>query len=246
MKTKNTESKIANEKALVELVKNVTASEKELAFATLFGVYKPLILQKLMIGVFYDKETAKDLMMDVFMKVNSKINSYNPDEAAFSTWIYTIARNRLIDFKRSEKYEVLSVEDLDRSGNDSENTTESFSFQIADTSITSTGFDASVKKERATLVREAINAIKNETIREVINLRFIEDISYDEIVLKVNLPLGSIKAYVNRGKEFIESYLLKHSSDFNDDKLRKEKRLWEIRIAKEEAEEAKLKLKLEK
>ncbi|GIV43861.1 MAG: RNA polymerase sigma24 factor [Bacteroidia bacterium] len=204
---KVTISQTEKDRANVAVILNSSnKNEVETAFNNIFKDYKAGILQKMMLGVKLNKEVAKDLMMDVFMKVHCNIKSYNPDEAAFSTWIYTIANNRLIDYKRTEKYEVLSIEDLSVAGGEDREET-SFAFQIADNYRNNNGYDKMVSDERATLANNAIASIKNEVVRECVRLRFIEELSYEEIVEKTNVPLGSVKAYVNRGKDEMRKFV---------------------------------------
>lgn len=214
MKTKEKLSAIDQDKALVAVIMSGNASEKETAFAQIFKKYKPLILQKMSLGVHFDKELAQDLLMDVFTKVHLNIGSYNPEKAAFSTWIYEIAKNRLIDYKRTEKYEILSIEDLNVQAGGDERDDTSFAFQIVDESRNNNGFDLMVSKERADFVVEAIGSIKNDIVRESIKLRFFDDIPYEEIAEKMNIPIGSVKAYVNRGKSEIEAYMIRKSPSF--------------------------------
>jgi RNA polymerase sigma factor (sigma-70 family) len=206
-------SAIDQDKELALIIKSGSESEKELAFAKLFAKFKPGVLQKMAIGVRFNTEVAKDLMMDVFTKIHLGFDSYNPNEAALSTWIYTIANNRLIDYKRAEKYEVLSIEELNVKGGEDKDDA-SFSFQIADKSNEGNGFTTLVKQERAEMVINAVESIGNEKIREVIKLRYLEDLDYDKIVEMTGLPKGSIKAYVNRGRAEIEEFIRRKTPDF--------------------------------
>lgn len=206
-------SAVDQDKELAMIIKSGSESEKQAAFAKLFAKFKPGVLQKMAIGVRFNSEVAKDLMMDVFTKVHLAFDSYNPKDGALSTWIYTIANNRLIDHKRAEKYEVLSIEDLSvRGGEDKDDA--SFSFQIADKSNTGNGFTTLVKQERAEMVINAINSIKNDKIREVIKLRYLEDFDYDKIVEMTGLPKGSVKMYVNRGRTEVEEFITRETPDF--------------------------------
>lgn len=59
-----------------------------------------------------DFALAEDLTSDVFLKVFSKIDSFDPKKASLSTWIFTIARHRLIDYYRTRKVNVELPEDL--------------------------------------------------------------------------------------------------------------------------------------
>ena len=59
-----------------------------------------------------DYNLAEDLCSDVFVKVYGKIDTYDETKASISTWIYTIARNTLIDYYRSNKDEVELKEEI--------------------------------------------------------------------------------------------------------------------------------------
>ena len=120
----------------------------------------------------------------------------------------------MIDYKRTEKYEILSIEDLNVQAGGDERDDTSFAFQIVDESRNNNGFDLMVSKERADFVVEAIGSIKNDIVRESIKLRFFDDIPYEEIAEKMNIPIGSVKAYVNRGKSEIEAYMIRKSPSF--------------------------------
>lgn len=59
-----------------------------------------------------DYHLAEDLCSDVFVKVYEKLNTFNSKKASLSTWIFTITRNRLIDYYRTRKVNVEIPEDL--------------------------------------------------------------------------------------------------------------------------------------
>lgn len=59
-----------------------------------------------------DYHLAEDLCSDVFVKVYEKLDTFNEKKASISTWIFTITRNRLIDYYRSRKVTVEIPEDL--------------------------------------------------------------------------------------------------------------------------------------
>lgn len=59
------------------------------------------------------KQTAEDVTSDIFISALEKINTYNSSKASFSTWLYTIARNKVIDHTRTRK----GTEDIDLAAN---------------------------------------------------------------------------------------------------------------------------------
>lgn len=75
---------------------------RESEFVRMYEEYFPKVYNY----IFYrllSKEQTEDLVSDVFLKVVSNLNNYNPDKASFGTWIITIARNTLTDFYRKSR-----------------------------------------------------------------------------------------------------------------------------------------------
>lgn len=211
-KEKQIENQIDRDKALVKIIQEAkTLKERDDAFAAIFKRYKQQITQYMSVNLRHDREQSKDLMMTVFTKIHLSIKLYKPELGAFSTWVYKIAKNCLIDYKRTEKYEVFSIESLNAASEKSDHNL--YIFQIID-DTKNNGFDLCVKKERAEFVLEAIESIKNKNVRESIRLRYFEDISYEEISKELKIPIGSVKAYVNRAKMIIEEYIKIKSPQF--------------------------------
>src|SRR3989338_1118620 len=79
-----------------------------------FGKLYDLYLKKIYDFLYYrthHKQTAEDLAGTVFTKALEKIGQYNPSKAKFSTWLYQIARNTLIDHYRTLKF-TENIEDI--------------------------------------------------------------------------------------------------------------------------------------
>lgn len=74
-------------------------------FETIYRQYFP----KLYNYIFYrilSKEDAEDIVSNIFMKVANHLEKFDPKKASFSTWIYRIAKNTLIDFYRARKIDL--------------------------------------------------------------------------------------------------------------------------------------------
>jgi len=80
------------------------ASSAAEAFAALYEQYLPKVFQYISYRV-EAREQAEDLTSVVFEKALTKFKSFNPDRASFSTWIFTIARNTVIDHYRGRQRE---------------------------------------------------------------------------------------------------------------------------------------------
>ncbi len=149
-----------------------------------------------------DIDLAEDLLQDTFLKLYTHKNSYK-EVAKFSTWIYTIAGNfaktELRKFKRRKTYSNSDLSFDDRE------------FIVEDRSKTASEI----------LNQDQINKELNECLYElplkfktIIILRDIQELSYDEISTIVDLPLGTVKSRINRGRVKLHDCLQK-KEDFN-------------------------------
>lgn len=191
---------------IVAMIQNGSASEKEEGFALLFNKYKNSILIGLNKSLNFDSETANDLMMDVFTKIHLKFDSYSEKEGALSTWIFNISKNTLIDHKRKDKYNVLSLDSLSSktSKDDDENTS---TFQLEDKSESNNGFSVLVRDERASALIIALNKIKRDEVRNALVLCFFEEKSYKEIALELGVAEHQVKVFLHRGKKELKELL---------------------------------------
>jgi len=147
-----------------------------------FGILYDRYLDKIYRFVYYktfSQETTEDITSQVFQKALEKINSFAADKGSFSSWLYRIARNSVIDHYRTAKND-LSLEDI---------------FEV--------GVD-----ERTPETIDAISALKTvqnylETLdarqREIITLRVWEDKSYKEIAEIVGSSEAGVKMAFSRG-----------------------------------------------
>ncbi|MCL2056546.1 MAG: sigma-70 family RNA polymerase sigma factor [Oscillospiraceae bacterium] len=81
-------------------------------FESLYGEYFPKVYNY----IFYrllDRDRADDLVSEVFTRVFEKLDTYDEGKAKFSTWVFSIARNALIDELRRKK-DVISLDEDDR------------------------------------------------------------------------------------------------------------------------------------
>lgn len=132
---------------------------------------------------------AEDLAELVFLKVWEARESYNPDKSAFKTWMFTIARNVVIDFYRASKEtlplnEAVNIENANYRG----------PRQLADESIERQG------------MKEALRELE-DNYREVIALRYIEDLSYREISKLIGKTESAVRVLHFRGLKKLKHVL---------------------------------------
>jgi RNA polymerase sigma-70 factor (ECF subfamily) len=182
----------------LELVKQATAGDQR-AYGKLMSRYKDSIYF-LLLKMVHNEDDANDLTIEAFGKAFSNLHKYTPD-FAFSTWLYKIALNNSIDFIRRKKIETLSIHDAVE--NDKGET-----FEIDIRSTNPDPEERFVRQQRGKILREVIEKI-NPKYRLLIELRFFEELSYEEIAQRTGLPLGTVKAQLFRAKNLL--YQILHS-----------------------------------
>ncbi len=161
------------------------------------------------IGIGANELDAQDMMVSTMEKTFSRIKQYHPSKGAFSTWVYSIAKNTLIDHKRaSRSVDVFSIDAV----NDQRGLNERFANQDSAPEFYLTcpniiPSDNVQRQQSHQIVRQVVEAIKNRVQREVIKLRFFDELSYEEIAEKTSLPLNTVKIHILRGKEKIKEKL---------------------------------------
>jgi RNA polymerase sigma-70 factor (ECF subfamily) len=143
-------------------------------------------------------ETSLDLTQEVFIKVYGSLGRYNP-EFKFSTWIYKIASNTAIDYLRKQSVTTSPLYLV--SGNDEE-------FELPIPAKGPSPERALERTERSAQIEEAISKLPHR-YRELIVLRHVSELSYDEIAEVTGLPLGTVKNRIFRAREAMRKHLVR-------------------------------------
>jgi len=179
-----------------------SARDKETAFNRLYSRHERQLL------VFFLKkvrepETAEDLKMITFEAVYENILKYD-DTFAFSTWMYKIAVNKLIDFSRKANFEPLSIEKLSNNSGDDSGEIE---FQIKSDALDPE--EVMAREERINRVKGAIEGLEDESLKKMMELRFIDDLSFKQIATELGVVNNStLRVSILRGKEILKERLL--------------------------------------
>ncbi len=143
------------------------------------------------------RELAEDLFQEVWMRVLVRGAQFN-GKARFETWLFTIARNLVIDMRR--KRTMSSLDELIESGDDDR----PMSFEVADTEPTPFESFASLEDRE----RIAAALLQLDTLhREVLVLRFHEELSLEEIAKVTRAPLSTVKSRLYRGLAMLKPRL---------------------------------------
>ena len=169
---------------------------KESAYNQLVEKYKGALSRH--VGrMIRDQSQVDDLVQECFIKAFSALKSYSSDYA-FSTWLYKIATNHTIDYLRKKKLQTTSI-DRPIKTKDGE-----MEFELPDTSYRP---DRHIQEDqRRELIQEAIDDLPPKYYK-VIVMRHQQEKSYDEIARELDLPLGTVKAHIFRGRALLYKYL---------------------------------------
>ena len=202
------ESTVEFDKRVVAMINSGSAVEREEGFSILFKKYNRMIFIFLNKAVYFDEETAKDLLMDTFTKVLVNIDSFKIDKSGLSTWIYNIAKNTMLDYKRKEKQGTLSLDSLteNTSNKDGERVSQ---LQVLDNSISNDLFGLMVRDERAKALANALEGIKRAEYKKVLILFYLEEKSYTEIMDELNVSYDLLKVLLHRAKSALKVSLEK-------------------------------------
>lgn len=152
----------------------------------LIELYQHRLLRYLMF-LTGKREVAEDLFQETWMRVLMRGGQYN-GKARFDTWLFTIARNLVIDLSRKR-----TMASLDEMGDASE---DGRAFEIA-TDSPSPLEEFQVREDRAEVAQVLLKLDPN--YREVLVLRFHEEMSLEEIASVTKAPLSTVKSRLYRG-----------------------------------------------
>ncbi len=169
----------------------------EKAFRELLGKYKRSVFS-ICLRMARRKEDAEDLAQDVFVKVFSMLERYDP-KYAFSSWLFKITSNLCIDFIRKRKVELISIDEPVK--------IESGEFARQFQSPGENPEKISMHSESAGFLIKAVEKLPPH-YKIIILLRHQEGLSYDEIAATLDVPLGTVKARIHRAREMLRGILV--------------------------------------
>lgn len=142
-------------------------------------------------------EQANDLMMESMAKAFTQLSSYEP-KFAFSTWIKRICINHTIDSLRKKRLDIVSIDGvLDSNGESTQ----------ADLISTARNPEQEIERsEKLADVKVLVNSLKG-IYKELILLRYFEELSYNEISEHTKLPEGTVKARLHRAKGMLKDMM---------------------------------------
>lgn len=184
---------------LVEAAKNGSQA----AYGELMERYRESIYF-MMFKMVKNSDDADDLTIEAFGKAFARLEQYSPN-FAFSTWLFKIASNNCIDNIRKKRIKVTSM--------DTGYTTDSGETIYFDAkSSTHDPEEAIIHTQKVKMMRQLVTKLKPR-YRELVELRYFEELSYEEIAETLNLPLGTVKAQLFRARDFLANMIEKTKTD---------------------------------
>jgi len=180
------------------LVQQATNGDQK-AYAELMGRYRDAIYYMLL-KMVNNSSDAEDLTIEAFGKAFKNIQQYTPNYA-FSTWLFKIATNNCIDFIRKKKTATVS---LDQGDEDDEKAPQDIMAPVLDPE------ESMIKNQKKVMMREIVSKLKPR-YRKLIELRYFQEFSYEEIAEELELPIGTVKAQLFRARELLFN-ILKNTS----------------------------------
>jgi RNA polymerase sigma-70 factor (ECF subfamily) len=170
------------------------------AFSELVDLYKDKIYH-LAYRMLHNVQEAEDVVQETFLRVYTNLNRYDETQK-FSTWIYRIGTNLCIDRLRKRKASY----SLDAEVNDSEGS--DWYSMLASNDRTPEG--ELLLSETQEQVRRAIDSLP-EKYKSAVILRYLHDMSLQEISEVLDMPVTTVKTRVHRGREYLRERLEKES-----------------------------------
>jgi len=166
------------------------------AFAEIVELYKDKIFH-LAYRMLSNRHEAEDVVQDTFLRVYKNLDRYDENQK-FSTWIYRIGTNLCIDRLRKRK----PTYSLDAEMNDQEGV-DGYSILPSDDRTPESEL---LLSETQQLIRQAIESLPAK-YKTVMVLRYLQDLSLQEISDVLDMPVTTIKTRVHRGREYLRKKL---------------------------------------
>ena len=131
-------------------------------------------------------DEAEDLTQDVFLKIFKSLHTFDR-RANFQTWLVSVSRNLCIDHYRSVRKERETIDrDVDAG-------------ELTPAAPGQNAYQALEQADRVELLRKAMAELP-ESLRRAVIMHDLKELSYQEIADQLNLPEGTVKSRINRGR----------------------------------------------
>jgi len=172
-----------NEK-LLDLVYKISADRDESAFSEIFDFIAPKI-NSYYINNNLSIEQAEELTQEVLSTIWTKANLFNPKKAKFITWVFTIARNKRIDYYRKTKKTDVNEDDIR-------------GFLYENNDFNNYEIETTIHKIRSEL---------DENQQKLIEMSFFDQKSHKIIAQELEIPIGTVKSRIRAAISKMQKFL---------------------------------------
>ena len=143
-------------------------------------------VHRMIFNLTHDSHIAEDIGQEVFIAVYKKLSTFDPMRCKFSTWIFTIARNKSINHLRKKKNEIQTISD--------------------NTSIDAQPSEELCKKEFARQMDRALSSLPGKQKNAFVLAEF-EKLPYDQIAQIECVSIGTVRSRIHRAKKKLRKAL---------------------------------------
>jgi len=165
----------------------------EQAYAKLLARYKRPVYH-MILKMVRNVDDAEDLTIESFAKAFRSLPRFKKD-FTFSTWLFRIATNNTIDFIRKKKLNTTSI-----SNSYTDDDGQAVSIEVED--INPNPQDEAIKAQKEELIQIFVNMLPAK-YQKLVRLRYFSELSYEEIAVELEAPLGTVKAQLHRARELM-------------------------------------------
>jgi RNA polymerase sigma-70 factor (ECF subfamily) len=165
----------------------------EKAYAKLLQRYRRPVYH-VILKMVRNVDDAEDLTIESFGKAFRSLHKFKKD-FTFSTWLFRIATNNTIDFIRKKKLNTLSIENTYTDDNG-----DSVSIDVEDKNLNPQ--EETIRAQKEQIMQEFVSMLPPK-YQKLVRLRYFNELSYEEIAVELEAPLGTVKAQLHRARELL-------------------------------------------
>jgi RNA polymerase sigma factor (sigma-70 family) len=176
-----------------ELIDEAVQKNDEKAFAKLMQRYKRPVYH-MILKMVRNVDDAEDLTIESFAKAFRSLHRFKKD-FTFSTWLFRIATNNTIDHIRKKKLHTLSIDNRFTDDNG-----DGIAIEVEDENLDPQ--EETIKEQKAELIQLFVDKLPPK-YQKLVRLRYFQELSYEEIAVELEAPLGTVKAQLHRARELM-------------------------------------------
>jgi RNA polymerase sigma factor (sigma-70 family) len=184
-----------SDKALEDfrLIDEAVQHNDEKAYAKLLQRYKRPVYH-MILKMVRNVDDAEDLTIESFAKAFRSLHKFKKD-FTFSTWLFRIATNNTIDQIRKKKLNTMSIDNSFTDDNG-----DGISIEVEDENLNPQ--EETIKLQKAELIQVFVDKLPPK-YQKLVRLRYFNELSYEEIAVELEAPLGTVKAQLHRARELM-------------------------------------------